>query len=274
MVKKLAVADRMALYADPVFANPGAFGSVTLWSAAVAYALQVYCDFSGYSDMALGLAHLLGYHLAKNFDLPFLSANMAEFWRRWHISLSNWIREYLFIPLGGSRGSAWHTRRNVLITMTLCGLWHGANWNCVLWGFLNGVLLVLHAAFVPWCDRWPRVKSALETPAGTALRVAATFASFCLTLAVFRTQGLHAAGVMVGRMLVPASGSGLTLPARGLLLTFAAVALGHGLGYRERWRRLWERLPVPARGLALGGGVSLALLIAPSASKAFIYFQF
>ena len=274
VVKKLAIADRMGLYVDPVFAHPGAFGSLALWNAAVAYAVQVYCDFSGSSDMAMGLAYLLGYHLAINFDMPFLSANMTEFWRRWHMSLTGWIRDYLFIPLGGSRGSRWQTFRNVLLTMTLCGLWHGANWNCVLWGFLNGVLLVIHGLFKPWCDGRPWLSTALRARAGTALRVAATFACFCLTLAVFRTLDLAGACVMVGRMLTLSPGAGLTLPVRGLYLTFVFVALCHALGYRRRWGWLWERVPLPVRGLGLSVALTLALLLAPGASKAFIYFQF
>src|SRR5262249_20179954 len=106
LFKKVAIADRMAAFADPVFANPERFGSGAVWMAMVAYALQIYCDFSGYSDMALGSAHLLGYKLAQNFNLPYFSANMAEFWKRWHISLSTWLRDYLFFPLGGSRGTA------------------------------------------------------------------------------------------------------------------------------------------------------------------------
>src|SRR5262249_44096353 len=126
--KKLAVADRMALFADPVFADPAAHNTGALWLAALAYALQVYCDFSGYSDVALGCAPMLGYHLAQNFNLPYFAPNIAEFWRRWHISLSSWLRDYLFFPLGGSRGGPWKTCRNYMITMTLCGLWHGAAW--------------------------------------------------------------------------------------------------------------------------------------------------
>jgi alginate O-acetyltransferase complex protein AlgI len=274
VVKKLAVADRMPQYIDPVFADPGAFGTSTLWAAAIGYALQVYCDFSGYSDMAMGLAHLLGYHLARNFDLPFLSANMAEFWRHWHISLSTWIRDYLFIPLGGSRGSRWQTIRNVLITMTLCGLWHGANWNCVLWGFLTGVVLVVHSLFAAWCQRRPRLKSALQTSAGTALRIAMTFACFCLTMAVFRTLTLRGAQVMVARMLMPTTGRAFTVDAGGLYLTFVVVALCHLAAYRERWRLVWDRLPVPVRGLTVSAAFTLALVLAPNASKAFIYFQF
>jgi alginate O-acetyltransferase complex protein AlgI len=274
VIKKMGVADRIALYVDPVFADPGAFNSIALWSAAVGYALQVYCDFSGYSDMALGLAHLLGYHLARNFKLPFLSANLAEFWQRWHTSLSTWIRDYLFIPLGGSHGSRGQTARNVLLTMALCGLWHGANWNCVLWGFLTGVLLVIHSYFARWCRQRPRLDAALRTRTGTAGRVALTFAVFCLTMGIFRSQGLANAGVMLAGMLAPVRGADLTLPAFGLYLTFALVALAHALGWRDRWLTLWRSLPSMARGLALGSAVTAVVVLAPSASKAFIYFQF
>jgi alginate O-acetyltransferase complex protein AlgI len=274
VIKKLAVADRMALYVDPVFADPAAHGTVALWLAAIAYALQVYCDFSGYTDMALGLAQLFGYHLAPNFNLPFLSANMAEFWRRWHISLSSWIRDYLYIPLGGSHGGGWRTSRNILLTMALCGLWHGANWNYVLWGVLNGVLVVAHGAFRPWCARRPALDSVLRSVPGTTLRVAGTFACFCLTLAVFRAPGVRAAGAALSRMLMPAGGEGLAVRPLGLYLTIVAVALAHILAQDDRWQRWWERVPVPVRGLGFGTALSLAMILAPQASKAFIYFQF
>ncbi len=274
LLKKLAIADRMALYVDPVFAGPEAYATATLWLAAVAYAIQIYCDFSGYSDMALGLAHLLGYHLAPNFDMPFLSANIAELWRRWHISLSSWIRDYLFIPLGGSRGSRWRTYRNLLLTFALCGLWHGAGWNFVLWGLLNGVLLVVHAAFRPWCDQRPRLAAVLDSGPGTACRVALTFTCFCVIFVVFRSPDFSAASTMLTRMATPASGAGFPLEVQGLYWTFAAVALGHALGMGNRGVRLWEWLPAPVRGLGFGAALTAALVLAPGISKAFIYFQF
>jgi alginate O-acetyltransferase complex protein AlgI len=274
LVKKLAIADRMPLYVDPVFTAPGDYATATLWLAAVAYAIQVYCDFSGYSDMALGLAHLLGYHLAPNFNLPFLAVNMADLWKRWHMSLSSWIRDYLFIPLGGSRGSRLTTARNILLTFTLCGLWHGAGWNFVLWGFFTGVLLVVHATFKSWCERRSRLQALLLSGPGTAFRVGLTFVCFCLTLVVFRSPTLAGTQTMLRHMMTPAAGAGLPLAAAGLYLTFAAVALGHLLARTNLQRRLEVAVPVPVQGLAFGAALTLALVLTPGTTKAFIYFQF
>src|SRR5262249_35343261 len=163
---KLAIGDRMALFADPVFATPAAYSCAALWLAAFAYALQVYCDFSGYSDMALGCAHLLGSKLAPNFDKPYPSRNLAEFWRRWHIPLSSWLRDYVFIPLGGSRGGRWQTYRNLLVTMTLAGLWHGANWTYVVFGLVQGGLLCFHRRFAEFCASRPSLSRVLQSAAG------------------------------------------------------------------------------------------------------------
>jgi alginate O-acetyltransferase complex protein AlgI len=274
MVKKLAIADRMHLYLDPIFASPDGYATATLWLAAIAYAIQIYCDFSGYSDMALGLADLFGYHLAVNFNMPFLAVNMADLWRRWHISLSTWIRDYLFIPLGGSRGSWLRTARNHLLTFTLCGLWHGAGWNFVLWGLCNGLLLVVHSWFRARCSQRPRLAALLQGGPGTALRVALTFACFCLTLVVFRSPSLADTATMLAHMLTPTAGAGLTLPAVGLYLTFAAVVLGHILGQAPLQRWLLKVIPPPVQGLAFGAALSLAVVLTPGSTKAFIYFQF
>ncbi len=165
LFKKWFIADRMALFADPVFQYPGDYKGIAVWMAVIAYALQIYGDFSGYTDMAIGTAHMLGFHLAKNFDMPYLSANVSEFWRRWHISLSSWLRDYLFIPLGGSRGGKWQTCRNLLITMTLGGLWHGASWTFIAWGLLHGLLLVGHRQFHSFCERRPFLTRVFQSAA-------------------------------------------------------------------------------------------------------------
>jgi alginate O-acetyltransferase complex protein AlgI len=274
LIKKLAVADRMALVADPVFADPAAYGSGALALAALAYAMQVYCDFSGYSDLALGLAHLLGYKLALNFDRPFLAVNIADFWRRWHISLSSWIRDYVFIPLGGSRGGSWRTARNLFVAMVLSGLWHGAGWPYVAFGALQGLLLIGHRAFRQFAGARPRVTATLTSGPGTAARVAATFATFVLTLVVFRCPTLAAGGVMLRRLATFGDGLGLPFEPRAVWVTAWVLALGYALDANNRWLRWLDRLPAPGRGLAFGAALSLALVLAPDASKAFIYFQF
>jgi alginate O-acetyltransferase complex protein AlgI len=275
LVKKLAIADRMALYVDPVFAAPDAYGAGPLALAVVAYALQVYCDFSGYTDMAIGTAHMLGYKLAQNFNIPYISRNIAEFWRRWHISLSSWLRDYLFIPLGGSRGGTWRTYRNLLITMTLGGLWHGASWNYVLWGAAHGVLLVVHKMFQGFCAVRPRLAKLLQTLPGTLLCVALTFGSFCLTLLIFRAPTLTAAGVMLRRLAsFAASQAEGPMPYSGLYLTVAVVAICHVIRYYDWWPKWQVRLPASMLGFSYAAAVTLALILAPSSNKPFIYFQF
>ncbi len=275
VIKKLGIADRMAGVADPVFDNPSQYGTGALWLAAFAYALQIYCDFSGYSDMAIGTAHLLGYKLKKNFDLPYLAANIADFWRRWHISLSSWIRDYLFFPLGGSRGGNWQTNRNLLISMTLCGLWHGANWSFIVFGALHGGLLILHRYFREFCKPRPGLSRVLDSLPGTILRVAATITTVSLGWVIFRCATLHDGLTMLQRMLLPHTG----LEARRfgmwlIWLLMGVVVVGHALGHRERWKRLVERLPSPVRGLGFAAALTLALLLAPEVQKVFIYFQF
>lgn len=274
VLKKLVVADRMALCADPIFAHPEHYGTGGLWLGTLAYALQVYADFSGYSDMALGCAHMLGYKLTPNFDLPYLAANIAEFWRRWHISLSTWLREHIFIPLGGSRGGTWQTSRNLLLTMTLAGLWHGASWTYVVWGAIHGLLLIGHRCFASFAERQPPLSRFLRSGPGTGLRVALTFGVFCLTLVIFRCVSLGSATVMLGRMLLPCSGLGTPLLGRAVWLTLAAVALGHLLAVKRGWLRWTLTLPSPVRGLGYAAVLTLALILAPGPGKAFIYFQF
>jgi alginate O-acetyltransferase complex protein AlgI len=276
LIKKLAIADRMGyFYVEPIFHAPDQFGALALWVGAVAYAFQVYCDFSGYTDMALGLAQLLGYHLAPNFNLPFLAVNVSDFWRRWHISLSTWIRDYLYIPLGGSRRGRWITYRNLLLTMTLAGLWHGANWNCVLFGFLQGLMLALHSVFRSWCASRPRLTALLESGPGTAARIGFTFFTFFTSLAVFRSEGLANAWIMLSRMFTFADGADHPMYLHGFWLTALAVLLAHLVGRDlPAWRRRLERIPAPLQGLGFGAVLTLALLLAPQATKAFIYFQF
>jgi alginate O-acetyltransferase complex protein AlgI len=145
LVKKVVFADNIAVFANQYFANPELFpGSIPVFLATLAFGIQIYCDFSGYSDIAIGVAKLLGFELRLNFDKPYYAKNITEFWRKWHISLSSWLRDYLYIPLGGNRKGKVRTYINLMITMILGGLWHGAAWNFLFWGFYQGALLAIH----------------------------------------------------------------------------------------------------------------------------------
>jgi alginate O-acetyltransferase complex protein AlgI len=274
LFKKLAIADRMPLWTDDVFANPQLHNTGAAWLAVLAYALQIYCDFSGYSDMALGCAHVLGYKLAVNFELPYLSANVAEFWRRWHVSLSSWLRDYLFIPLGGSRGSRRRTNRNLLITMTLGGLWHGASWTFVAWGVLHGLLLIAHRAFRDWCAPRPRLACWLQSQSGTALRIGTTFLTVSLCWVFFRATAFGKAAELLKRLVVPHSGLGSGQQNLALLLIAAAFFLGQVLARRGAWKQLVDRLSGPVLGTGYAAALTLTLLLAPNGGQAFIYFQF
>ena len=147
--KKLVIADSLAPLVDDAFANPSGYTSLNMAIVVFFYAFQIYCDFSGYSDIAIGLGKMLGFNFPVNFNLPYLSKNFSDFWKRWHISLSSWLKDYLYIPLGGNRKGGFFTFRNLMITMLLGGLWHGANWTFIIWGFLHGTYLIIQRSFKP-----------------------------------------------------------------------------------------------------------------------------
>ncbi|HMP02507.1 MAG TPA: MBOAT family O-acyltransferase [Gemmatales bacterium] len=267
LFKKAIVADHLATLVDPVFAAPGQFSSAAIWLGVLAYAGQIYCDFSGYSDMALGLAHTLGFHLPLNFNMPYFAASITEFWQRWHISLSTWLRDYLYIPLGGNRGGTFLTCRNLMITMLLGGLWHGASWTFLIWGFYHGLLLVLHR-LIPWpawlAHSWTR-----------PLRMATTFLCVAIGWVFFRAISLEAALEILRRMFQPMAGLPLepVLWATGctLLALLFSMHLVATLWPVARWR---TRIPAPVFGVVLGLLLVTALVLFPATEKAFIYFQF
>jgi alginate O-acetyltransferase complex protein AlgI len=275
LFKKLAIADRMALFADPVFADPAKYGSAATWAAVLAYSLQIYCDFSGYTDMAVGLAHTFGYKLPNNFNVPYSSMNVSEFWRRWHMSLSTWLRDYLFIPLGGSRTEQrWQTTRNLMITMTLGGLWHGAAANFIAWGFLHGCFLVLHRRVQDLSASRPALARALDSVPGRMLSLAATFGCVSLAWVLFRSSSLADAGLIWAHLFVPHAGASTAYWRQSLLVLGGLAALAHVVARGQLWRPVQRALPAPMLGLAYAATAAVTLLLAPDASKAFIYFQF
>lgn len=156
IIKKAVIADYIAQYNDLIFNSPELYTGVQTLMGVLGYTMQIYCDFSGYSDMAIGLALIMGFKLGLNFDSPYQSKNLTEFWRRWHISLSSWLRDYVYIPLGGNRNGVVRTYVNNFLTMLIGGLWHGAAWKFIFWGAMHGVGLAVHKACKPWLDRLPR----------------------------------------------------------------------------------------------------------------------
>ncbi|HJT79975.1 MAG TPA: MBOAT family O-acyltransferase [Chthoniobacterales bacterium] len=267
LFKKAVLADRLAGIIDPIFVRPAEYSSATLWVAAFGYAIQVYCDFSGYTDMALGAAHALGFKLPQNFRQPYFSASVSEFWRRWHITLSTWVRDYIYIPMGGSRGKPWETYRNLIVTMAVLGLWHGAGWTFVIFGVYHGVLLSLERIFPypAWSNRGiPRVG-----------RVIWTLLLLCIGLVIFRSESLGIAWMMLGRMFQPVAGISLSSAALGgALLIIACIFAGHLLGANKISRRIEKLMPAPLLGVALALQFLLIQLLIPEDAKPFIYFQF
>ena len=190
--KKLVVADRLALYVNDVYAAPRDFNGLQLTIATVFFAYQIYCDFSGYSDIAIGCARILGFKLMENFRTPYYSASIGEFWHRWHISLSTWFRDYVYIPLGGSRVSTLRWLGIVLVTFGLSGLWHGANWTYVIWGLLNAIYLIFGRATESLRGRVFQAMGVPENGAlRAAIRVATTFVLTCAAWVLFRARNLE-----------------------------------------------------------------------------------
>jgi alginate O-acetyltransferase complex protein AlgI len=194
--KKAVIADNLAPIVNSIFALPEPSAAQVLCGA-YAFAFQIYGDFAGYTDIARGVARIMGYDLAMNFRLPYLAVSPSAFWQRWHISLSTWLRDYLYIPLGGNRGGPWKTCRNLFVTMLLGGLWHGAAWNFVLWGGYHGLLLVIFR----WADRGAAVQPASASPRtflGWGLRVVFMFHLTCIGWVLFRAHSLGQIAGMFG----------------------------------------------------------------------------
>lgn len=198
LFKKLVLADRLSVFINEVYATPVAFSGLSILLAIISYSLQIYFDFSGYSDMAIGTGKMLGFDLPKNFNMPYLAQNVTEFWRRWHISLSTWIRNYIYIPLGGNRKGKIRQNINLLIAMTLCGLWHGATLNFILWGFLHGVALLVHKQFSRICK--------INNELCKVISIFFTFIFVSLLWVLFRADNISAALLIYRRLFLLSDG--------------------------------------------------------------------
>jgi alginate O-acetyltransferase complex protein AlgI len=280
LVKKVLVADQLAPFVDQVFATPGTFGAGTLLFAVYAYTAQIYCDFSGYTDIGRGCAYCLGYHLPRNFESPYFSVNLTEFWRRWHMTLSQWLRDYLYIPLGGNRRGRLRTYWNLFVTMTLGGLWHGASWNFVVWGMLHGAGL----AVTRFAHEQLGVPPHRPLVAGRAYRAASIFVTFqfvAFAWIFFRAGTFGGAldvigGIARGPWFAPhdwETFGRLRLPLVGAALAglaavhgIATVAAGAGVQRTPLWRT--------ARPFGYFAVIVACLLLASRGAQQFIYFQF
>lgn len=269
LFKKVLVADNLARFVDEVFAHAGAYDSATTWLAVVAYAVQIYCDFSGYSDMAIGTARMLGFRFETNFRFPYLARSMGDFWRRWHISLSSWLRDYLYIPLGGNRRGRARTQINLMLTMLLGGLWHGAAWTFVAWGALHGAALSIQRLLIAagGGSRWGTGRLA------RALSRAGTLGVVLVAWVLFRAPSFDAARRMLRVMFDPHA-PGISWP-----FPFAIVVLGLVIAvHLVELRGHGEILRLPASRwttpVVLCTMVWLVLLYHPAAFNPFIYFQF
>jgi len=267
-IKKACVADALAPSVDRYFEAPWNFDTTSAWVAVLFYAIQIYCDFSGYTDMAIASARLLGYELPVNFRFPYFARDIAEFWQRWHISLSSWLRDYLFRPLGGARGSHWFTYRNIMITMLLCGLWHGAAWTFIIFGALHGAALVVYHEWKRWSRKIPAVQTAMWW-----IACPLTFYFVCITMIFFRSGDLHRTGTAL-RSFVLFSSNGVEQLGAWKLLVVVVLAVIHWMNFRGIFAHWWRRGPDPAFAAAYGCAAAIVLLFIPPHYTPFIYFQF
>jgi alginate O-acetyltransferase complex protein AlgI len=285
--KKLLLADNLSVLVQMGLSDPSVYGAPELWVFAYAFAFQIYFDFSGYTDIARGSAMLFGYHIPINFNLPYIAANASDFWRRWHISLSTWLRDYLFIPLGGSRGGRWMTNRNLFITMALGGLWHGASWNFVVWGVYHGLLLIVHREYAAFAAGVEWLKKFSQTKVYKVLSIVLTFQAVVIGWVFFRMQDIGAAFGMVKRMVLmspmytsvenhhfiimkqelPVIVPVVLIMVALLLLTNFPMSFCNEHG-------IFKKMPAPLKAVFCSVLILAMVTFLPDNSKPFIYFQF
>jgi alginate O-acetyltransferase complex protein AlgI len=284
LFKKVVVANLLATrLVDPVFANPGLYSAPDVLAAIYGYAVQIFADFSGYTDIAIGCALLLGFQFPQNFDRPYTAVSLQDFWRRWHITLSNWLRDYLYIPLGGSRESEAKTTRNLMATMLLGGLWHGAAWTFVVWGGIHGAVLAIERRIIALrtrkerdCTHRQRGRSSGRTGIvrHPLFGWAVTFNVVCLAWVFFRAESFSTAGTMLTRLATGWGPAQLCTPALVLLIA-GSLAMqfsppGLGLQLQAAFSRLG---PLPQAAI-LAAALFVIDALGPQGVAPFIYFQF
>jgi D-alanyl-lipoteichoic acid acyltransferase DltB (MBOAT superfamily) len=276
LFKKVVIADNLGHFTDAIYKDPSAFPSLIIWVAAICFTIQIYCDFSGYTDMAIGIARLLGFHFPENFNNPYTALTPSDFWKRWHMSLSGWLKDYLYIPLGGNRKGRLLTYRNIMITMLLGGLWHGAAWNFILWGGLHGALLCLYRVF--------RLDERISRTTNKLLRLTSWAVTFFLTMIlwiIFRVNDTGKLKIVLTRFFVFDRKLNLGSMGLGNLYFFSTLALigiftvFHLYSCKKgNLETQWPRLPNPVLVTVLFlTGLALYYCM-PVQEIPFIYFQF
>jgi D-alanyl-lipoteichoic acid acyltransferase DltB (MBOAT superfamily) len=272
LFKKVIIANILATaLVEPVYADPLSYSGADTLLAVYGYAAQIYCDFSGYTDIAIGCALLLGYRFPRNFNAPYTATSPQDFWHRWHISLSTWLRDYLYIPLGGSRLGGMRTYANLMITMVLGGLWHGANWTFVAWGALHGGLLVGHRL---WSGiAWAPLLAMRQSVAWRWLSRLLMFHVVCLGWVFFRSPSFDIAFQVLGNIFTPGPVTLATMP---VIFCLIAGLFGQYLPRRLRFGLELgvARLPSLCRGAALACALFAIQVLGPTGVAPFIYFQF
>lgn len=288
LFKKIVLGDNIGKIVNAGFNNPAGVGTLDAWIAVAGFTYQIFFDFSGYTDIGRGSALLFGYKVPENFNWPFLAANLTDFWRRWHISLSTWLRDYLFIPLGGSRGGAWKTRRNTFTTMVLGGLWHGAAWHYVIWGAFHGMGLVLSKEWTDFAARVSVLNKLRPHPIWHYSGVLFTTLFLYMAGTLFRADGLPQAFEMASKLVIPADSGEVT---KLLLQSTVPISLAVYflfLGWQKLEPRLeetqvqggaahalnWLRTSIPLRVVSYASVAIVIMGFAPGEVAPFIYFQF
>ena len=274
LFKKIVLADHLSVFVNDIFARPSAFHWTTLLLCTTSYYLQIYFDFSGYSDLAIGCARCFGYDFKRNFNFPFLSQNVTEFWARWHISLSTWLKEYLYIPLGGNRRGKHRQQLNLFLTMLLGGLWHGANWTFVFWGGLNGLVLILEKKLPPLPEKY-------QTVPVQALRVAKHLLFMALTVIFFRADSFSVSwSVLSGIVTLQ---NGIRQPFMWAFVALVVFVVSTAVVVRRSGEKDWRRAEgfYPMLRLDTVFGltvfffvVGLTFALAYTGDQPFVYFQF
>ena len=281
--KKLVLADRLSLYVDEVYAHAADYPGLPMWTATYFFALQVYCDFSGYSDIAIGGARVMGFDLMTNFKRPYLADSFKSFWARWHISLTTWFRDYVCFPMGGSRGSPLRTRFNMLALFTLCGLWHGARWNCVLWGTANGVYLVMGQLTEGAQRRFSELTGLVKLPwVRKVFNVVLTFHLFVISLMIWRSETIPKVGFNIAQAFTPGDNAWkVAAPMDAYELAIAVIGLLMLLVleiFQERHDsellEEFERRPAWIRWPVYYAVLFSILIFGVFELKEFVYFQF